>query len=44
MDTVTNIASAVIAIGGLGVVIDILIGRTGQEKAKRLSTNMVVNI
>jgi hypothetical protein len=34
METVRNIASAVIVIGGLGAFIDFLIGRTGQERAK----------
>jgi len=34
METVKNIASAVIAIGGLGAFIDFLIGRARQAKAK----------
>jgi hypothetical protein len=34
METVKNIASAVIVIGGLGAFIDFLIGRSGQERAK----------
>ena len=34
METVKNIASAIIVIGGLVAVIDVLIGRTGQEKPK----------
>jgi hypothetical protein len=34
METVKNIASAVIVIGGLGAFIDFLIGKTGQARAK----------
>src|SRR6516164_2839285 len=34
METVKNIASAIIAIGGVGAFIDFLIGKAGQERAK----------
>src|ERR1700758_454649 len=34
METIKNIASAVLVVGGLGAFIDFLIGRTGQAKAK----------